>query len=728
MSKLNSDKLIPKKPPNKYQTVKCSLKSIITCTSNADIIHDAIMRTHELIIHSYQFLRLWILNKYHDKVDIPEITPEVIKMAFLTLSKENIGVSKIKGNNLIIFEELTNFFESTYKLLNFENKIDSKYLSQILNYTSIDICTNIENNVKMHFIKYVKRFVNSSFKMHNNEIMEKQEKGTKTAMRKELNKDLYDIKEDLLNKTLKSKLCYHDWINKHKMHIFPEDCIHSYSIDIQHRPQKYIKCMIYMCLEIEKIGTKSFQFFPLRTNMIPKYIPIDTKSLIELLVKVDKAELFKDIEGVKEEVWGNYFNTENKIFKQKHYKFDYKISTDGMAVSIQLIHENYVENNKNKKMNMKNKKTELQIVCKNMTQEEKEKYKEKLKENQKKEQLVFKLKNKEIKDAMSKAFKQLSKDEQKNKLKEIKKKRETIIKNKYIEFPYLEDLNEKQIKHLNDVNWVVVDPGKRDLLYMKDKNGKKLVYSNRQHVTKTKRLKYQEYSKYYKDENNITEQEAKLAEHSAKTCNYNKFIEYIKMKNQINKILLIKYQNEIFRKYKWFGYINRKRAETDLLRNIKTTFGNDCILIMGDWSEKLSINRLKYMSTPNIGLKRKLAEHILIYNLDEFRTSCLNHMTEEKSANLILPDKTGIEREIHSILTYKTKSTRMGCINRDENAVKNMEKIVRYFIKYRERPLKYRRSYIFSDTPIKDNNPEETSASLKESKKFQRILKIQENN
>jgi len=37
--------------------------------------------------------------------------------------------------------------------------------------------------------------------------------------------------------------------------------------------------MIYMCLEIEKFETKSFQFFPLRTNIKPHYIPIDTKSI-----------------------------------------------------------------------------------------------------------------------------------------------------------------------------------------------------------------------------------------------------------------------------------------------------------------------------------------------------------------------------------------------------------------------------------------------------------------
>ena len=34
------------------------------------------------------------------------------------------------------------------------------------------------------------------------------------------------------------------------------------------------------------------------------------------------------------------------------------------------------------------------------------------------------------------------------------------------------------------------------------------------------------------------------------------------------------------------------------------------------------------MSTPGIGLKRKLAEK-KVFNLDEFRTSSLHHITEE---------------------------------------------------------------------------------------------------
>ena len=42
----------------------------------------------------------------------------------------------------------------------------------------------------MHFIKYVKRFVNSSFKKQNNKTLEDTEKGKKTDTRKQLNKEL----------------------------------------------------------------------------------------------------------------------------------------------------------------------------------------------------------------------------------------------------------------------------------------------------------------------------------------------------------------------------------------------------------------------------------------------------------------------------------------------------------------------------------------------------------
>lgn len=56
-----------KKSTSKYKTIKCSIKSIAKGESNQMKLYDACYRTHFIIIHTYQFLRLWILNKYHNK-------------------------------------------------------------------------------------------------------------------------------------------------------------------------------------------------------------------------------------------------------------------------------------------------------------------------------------------------------------------------------------------------------------------------------------------------------------------------------------------------------------------------------------------------------------------------------------------------------------------------------------------------------------------------------------
>ena len=291
---------ISKKPPDKFITVKCGLDKIIIDDKPDNqlkkddiktILNDTCFRTNQIVIHTYQYLRLWILYKYHNKFDIPIITEEIIRMVMNTLSiKDNRG-NKPSDENLKLLEELNKFYEEHYKNLNYSNKINSSYLSQIINSMATDILTNIENNIKMHFFKYVNRFVNSSFKKINNELVEKAKEGTKIELRKQLNKEIYEVKQDLLNNTLKSNEKYHNWINKHKENIFYKDFVNSYEFDIQNNPQRYLKSMIYMCLEIEKLETKSFQFFPLRTDITQKYCPIDTKSLIELFIKKDKKNI-----------------------------------------------------------------------------------------------------------------------------------------------------------------------------------------------------------------------------------------------------------------------------------------------------------------------------------------------------------------------------------------------------------------------------------------------------
>ena len=98
-----------------------------------------------------------------------------------------------------------------------------------------------------------------------------------------------------------------------------------------------------------------------------------------------------------------------------------------------------------------------------------------------------------------------------------------------------------------------------------------------------------------------------------------------------------------------------------------------------------------FISTPNLSLKRKLQERFKVYDIDEYRTSCLNYKTEELCNNLYLPDKKNKERKMHSILTYKMENKRNGCINRDKNGCKNIQKVFNYYMEYNERPEKYKR-------------------------------------
>ena len=107
--------------------------------------------------------------------------------------------------------------------------------------------------------------------------------------------------------------------------------------------------MIYMCLEIEKLETKSFQFFPLRTDVIVKYIPLDSKSIIEIFVKENKGKILSNIEKYKKKLWSKFVKLDEPIFTQSNYQFDYKIYTDCYSVSIQMLRKDEVENeNKNK--------------------------------------------------------------------------------------------------------------------------------------------------------------------------------------------------------------------------------------------------------------------------------------------------------------------------------------------------------------------------------------------
>jgi hypothetical protein len=163
--------------------------------------------------------------------------------------------------------------------------------------------------------------------------------------------------------------------------------------------------------------------------------------------------------------------------------------------------------------------------------------------------------------------------------------------------------------------------------------------------------------------------------------------------NEIHEELFKKYEEKRFRQYRWYSHIQKKRTEDRLLNKIKDRYGSDAVLVIGDWSQGKQMRG--FISTPGIGLKRKLREQFMVYDVDEHRTSCVHHETKERCENLRL-EYNGRTRELHAVLTYKMERQRMGCINRDKNGCKNMMRLVEARRRGEERPEELKRQNVLT--------------------------------
>ena len=188
----------------------------------------------------------------------------------------------------------------------------------------------------------------------------------------------------------------------------------------------------------------------------------------------------------------------------------------------------------------------------------------------------------------------------------------------------------------------------------------------------------------------LTEMEKILSKCNSKDCTLNKFLEYVRIKMIYNRKAKIQYNTRILNRYKWYAYINKQRHEDKLLNIIENEFGSNIKIIIGDWS---NLGRTKHMSTPNKSLKIKLKERFEVYLIDEYLTSQMHYSEDIKCHKMKVPCPTEqnpeLKKKLHAVLTY-TKSDSSGCkisgcINRDRNAVLNIERIVAHLLETRKR-------------------------------------------
>jgi hypothetical protein len=689
------------------KTNKDNIMNVINYPAHVNIINDIVVNVNKIVIHTYQFLKLYLIYLYDNKKEFPVINEDFIGYIFMVLTIRKCGSGGYTDITMPKqLKELTKFYKEQYKPLTINDEvIYYDKLNYILAYEAIDILKNINVNISEHFLQHLNKFVNIILKVkETKDQITKENKDLKIRKEKhkEFNQEINKVKKDLTSfNELTSDTKYHKWIleqrkliycNKNK---FEEDNI---VYDLKSHSQDYIKSMFYICSELEKVYNENkncddvknkkqirlFNVIPLRNNIISKNITIDSCGLINNFLdkslktndninkekdKIKYSEKCKnrDIKGninnidnynykqhnYQDLLWKSFFRTNKRVFKKNKYQFNHMIKTDGVSVSILFVR---VDDKGIPIKKQKSKKYKEQIDC------------------------------------------------------------------EYIEKAELTEIQKK-------IKVVCIDPNMTDLLYCgsKDENGnlETFRYTQNQRRLETRTKKYMKITEKVNNKTKINNQTIKQIESTlnvlnSKTINLDEFKKYIKEKNKLNNILYEHYQQEYFRKFKLNRYINTQKSEAKMINNFKNKFGkpDKVIIVFGD-HDKGSHN-MKGIEPVICKKFRRIFKNAgyKVYLINEFNTSklcnCCHKVldkflvrTSNKPKDIKENKKTLVNGLLkHTVSNPEGELNQLLCKiihNRDKNAVQNMLNIVGCIMKTGKRPEPFTRKeeMLINSSPCK---------------------------
>ena len=304
-----------------YTTIKTTLKSVLHNHNDVQpVITNLVFEMNDLMIHSYQFIRLYVLKCYNNKQPLPEINEKFILYCIKVLGEKTNTGRPEKDTSML--ETLQEFYDKEYQPLLNHEKTSLKHKSNMLPYLATQLHTSLSNNTQERFIQHFLRFINKTT--------------TKITEDKAV---LFKFKKQLLECNEETDMMFDDWKTTHLPNILHVNIKKSVHYDVKVNPFDYLKGMLYMNAVLEKEEHKLFQPLPLRNNIIPKHIILDTACIVNLfsLEGKTKSELFKAIKENQHDVWNNLLNLQHKTFKRKHYQFHYQIQTDGISCSLLFI-------------------------------------------------------------------------------------------------------------------------------------------------------------------------------------------------------------------------------------------------------------------------------------------------------------------------------------------------------------------------------------------------------
>lgn len=741
-------------------TVKVRFRKLKYSTRDYTNLIDSIKLANHIIYVGYMFIRSYVLyiiennsDDFKQIIEEPIINVNFIRAALSVITLDDNAKKGRPFNNdkTTMINNLTNYFKE-FKIITDIESINAKNVSYILGQSYEQMYISIINNIKYHYDKHLWRYIRANFIDEYNNIIDQH----KPKLLNDYYTELEKIKNDMYENTLTCHKKYHIWVILNRTRMIPALLTKStFETDVENNTFSYIKSMWYMNKYIQSKKMKSYQILPIRTSCYNKYVKINTSALIEIFygtsmfnkfntLKLNKIDFFKKAGDInfQEQIWNAIFNLKSKgiyNYKLKGYSFNYEIDTDGFAVSLNFINNNEITNKEKQKENFRKARSISALNKKSMNSIEYDQFiKNKIEINKQKIKDEKTLKKQQIEEK-KKAFSKLSVEEKEN----IKNKL-----NEKSEFPYIEKIltdGQKKESFLEDFETgkiLVCDPGKRSPLYFMATNsivhepikplkknnfgislwkGHKIMnYSNKTRLKFIKRMKYSEMIENWKAKKpkyvhkSFKNLEIDLSSLNGKECIHKDFLSYVKKHYEFWTNVNTFYDLTYLQKLNWFSYLNKRKHENELLNHIANEFGSDIKIIIGDWSNK---GQLKFISTPNLSLKRKLAERFEVYTIDEYNTSKIHNEYLIECDNLYVKVEQSNElsknsndkplnknkyylKKIHSVLTYKLVTSvigcnqiEMGCLNRDKNSVLNMESIMKSLLESGKRPNIFDRSY-----------------------------------
>jgi hypothetical protein len=347
---------IKEKPPDDFfKGIKLSLKSVLKHVDiNTPKITNAVIICNKIVINVLLFMKLYLLNYYETNKTLPVIDKVFVNSCMKIMCNEKPQGRPAKKEIKELKDNLTAFYKTDFEPLIQKDTLEYTHMNTTLDYLTIDILTMYENNIKNHFVEYVERYVNVVWKKKF--IISKIRKLNITKKEKDakINKlcnQLRKIKNDLLNvetTQYKSQNSYHTWINQQKQHIIPVKTFKkNLYYDLMCSPMDYFLCMIKMMKQVEKEEQTICNVFPMRNEIIPKHIRLDTTTLVHLLMtkkQGNKSDYLTEgnLKRNENKIWDFFFRTERKCFHKKHYEFHHMIETDGISCSLLLLRKDLI--------------------------------------------------------------------------------------------------------------------------------------------------------------------------------------------------------------------------------------------------------------------------------------------------------------------------------------------------------------------------------------------------